>query len=163
MAMSKASLFSLAAFPAALLGIGCVHTKSTIPFHEEAFKDPYFALVYVYREEDSFQSDRSWGVFLDENGMGRLRQGAYFTFRAAPGTRTLFVGGNASRSFDPSVFFGALGAAMAALGEKKIRPKDFTAKSGEVYYFRCKGYQRDFLTREQAIGTLRTMKHDQGD
>jgi hypothetical protein len=161
--MFKASPFWTAALLAALLDTGCVHTKSTIPFHEEAFKDPYFALIYVYREEDSFQSDRSWGVFLDEDVRGRLRQGAYFTLRAAPGLHSLYVGGNASRSGDvlPATL-GALGAVMEDNNNKKIKARELRAKSGEIYYFRCKGAARDFLTRDQAIGILRTMKYDDG-
>jgi hypothetical protein len=98
---------------------GCVHTKSTIPFHEER-KSPYHAVIYVYREESGFQSDRSWGVFLDENGMDRLRQGAYLTVHAAPGTHTLYVGGNASRGYElsPSI----LASILADAANRLIKP-----------------------------------------
>ena len=135
---------------------GCVHTKSTIPFHEER-KSPYHAVIYVYREESGFQSDRSWGVFLDENGMGRLRQGAYLTVHAAPGTHTLYVGGNASRGYElfPSI--------LADAANRLIKPVEFKAVAGESYYFRCKGKERGFLSRIQAMGALMDMKYDQGD
>jgi hypothetical protein len=147
----------------ACAAIGCVHTKSTVPFHEDTFKDPYWALIYVYREESWIQSDRSWGVFLDENVVGRLRQGAYLTLHAAPGSHSLYVGGNASRPGSFAPLGGLVGIMVEQSQESQIRPKEFKAKSGEVYFFRCKGTERQFLTREQAIGTLRTMKYDQGN
>jgi hypothetical protein len=139
---------------------GCVHPKSTVPFHEE-LKSPYYAVVYVYREESGFQSDRSWGVFLDENGMGRLRQGAYLVVHAAPGTHTLYVGGNASRGYN--VYPSILAAALAESANRLIKAVEFKAIAGESYYFRCKGSERGFLTWDQAIDTLLIMKYDQGD
>ena len=134
-----------------LAGAGCVHTKSTIPFHEEELRSPYYALMYVYREESTIDADVSWGVWLDENSVGRLRQGAYLTFHVPPGTHTVSVGGNASRSIH-------LYSAVRLISRMEIK-----AKGGETYYLRCKGHERRLLTRDQAIGSLRTMKYDQGD
>jgi hypothetical protein len=47
--------------------------------------------------------------------------------------------------------------------DREIQPTEFQARSGEVYYLRCTRAEREFLTREQAIGTLRTLKYDQGN
>ena len=162
-AMWKTATCYLALVAAALWDTGCVHTKSTVPFHEEAFKDPYWSLIYVYREASAIQGDRSWGVFLDDNVVGRLRQGAYLTVHVAPGTHSLYVGGNASRSSIAPHELGLLPALIGQSQESQIKAKDFRARNGETYYFRCKGVERTFLTREQAIGALRTMKYDQGN
>jgi hypothetical protein len=149
--MRKASPFWLTAFLALLLGSGCVHTKSTIPFHEQAFNDPYFALIYVYREEGAADAGVPWEISLDDYVVGRLRLGAYLTVRVAPGAHTLEVGRNDPQTYNPRGLVGSSG---------KIA---FKAKGSETYYLQCKGSQREFLPREQAIGPLHTMKYDRGD
>jgi len=152
--------------------MGCIgNTLSTVPFHEEPSR-PYYALIYLYRPASFAAGGEAWEVSLDDNVVGRIFPDAYMTIHAAPGTHWFKIGEGAP--FMLGVYMiGAPGAAVtaavvaaavvAAGVHKEPETMEFKVRSGEVYYLRCRGKEREFVTREQAIDTLRTMKYDQGD
>ena len=156
--------------------MGCIgNTLSTVPFHEEPSR-PYYALIYLYRPASFAAGGEPWEVSLDDNVVGRIFPDAYMTIHAAPGTHWFKIGEGApfmlavsTLAVGPVVLGAAVvgaavgGAAAAAGVHEEPETMEFKARSGEVYYLRCRGKEREFVTREQAIDTLRTMKYDRGD
>jgi hypothetical protein len=147
---------TLAAALVSVATLGCA-TNSTIPFHEETLTNPNAALIYLYREWNLVGSGATWRVYVDGRPLGILKQDAYMTLHVTPGTHTIQVGGKS-----PIVSGGAIGAGISAGMEETIGAKLFSAKPAGTYYFRCRGLERAFLTRAQAIDSLRTMMYDRG-
>jgi hypothetical protein len=141
---------------------GCIgSTISTVPFHEEPVQSSY-ALIYIYRQPGFAGGGKAWQVTLDDVEVGRIRPNAYFTIHAAPGAHWIQVG--QERPFPMTVAaMGALGGAAWAVTHREVSTDEFKAKSGEVYYLRLAGSDHAFLSRDEAIGTLREMKYDRGD
>ena len=117
----------------------------------------HFALIYVYRESSFAAGAEAWEVSLDDNVVGRLFPNAYLMVHAAPGTHWLLV--RVARPTPP----GLIPAATVGLLRDEDKPKEFQAESGDVFYLRCTRTEHDFVPRERAIDTLRTMKYDQGN
>ena len=132
------------------LAAGCGSTNSTIVFHEEALRGDTDALVYLFRESAMLGGAVGWNVYLDGQVAGVLKQGAYMTFHLAPGTHSIRVG-------DSSPDLVHLVAEAAA-----NNPESFMAQAGQTYYIRCHGSEVVFLTRDQAMSSLSTMKYDTG-
>jgi hypothetical protein len=148
--------------PIAFATLGCIgNTLSAVPFHEEP-THPYYALIYVYRIPSFLAGGESWEVSLDENEVGRLFPKAYMTVHAAPGTHWLKIGEGAPLmlAITPAM---AVGAAIGAAMREERQNMEFRARSGEVYYLRCDGLDREFVTRDEAMKTLPDMKYDQGN
>jgi hypothetical protein len=137
---------------AILLGVaaGCGSTNSTIAFHEEALRGDADALLYVFRESAMLGGAVGWNVYLDGQVVGVLKQGAYMTFHLTPGTHAIRVG-------DSKPDLVHLVAEAAA-----NNPEAFMAKAGQTYYIRSRGSEVAFLTRDQAMPSLSTMKYDTG-
>jgi hypothetical protein len=139
---SLAILFSVAA--------GCGSTNSTIVFHEEALRGDTDALVYVFRESALLGGAVPWNLYLDGHIAGVLKQGAYMTFHLTPGQHSVRVG-------DSSPDLVHLAAEAIA-----NNPEAFIAKAGQTYYIRSHGSEVAFLTHDQAMPSLGTMKYDTG-
>jgi hypothetical protein len=128
----------------------CGTTSSTVPFHEEALQGEADALVYVFRESSMVGGAVSWNVYLDGKVVGVLKQGAYMAFHVAPGAHAVRIGDT------PPTLVGVIAEAAAD------NPEAFMAQAGQAYYIRSKGGDVAFLTRDQAMPSLSTMKYDTG-
>ena len=128
----------------------CGSTSSTIPFREEAMQGKADALVYVFRESSMVGAAVSWNVYLDGKVVGILKQGAYMAFHVAPGAHAVRIGDT------PPTPVGVIAEAAAD------NPEAFMAQAGQAYYIRSKGGDVAFLTRDQAMPSLSTMKYDTG-
>jgi hypothetical protein len=145
-----------------LASVGCIgNTLSTVPFHEEPTR-PNFALIYIYRQPSFVAGGNAWDVALDDNVVGRIRPNAYFTIHPPPGTHWLRVGEGPPFMFAVAMFGAIGGAVVAWAAHQNPEATEFKARSGEVYYLRLTGTEHAFVPREEAIGTLREMKYDQG-
>ncbi len=134
-----------------LLCLGCgASTSSTIPFHQESFQGDSDAVVYVYREPSFVGAAASWPVRIDDQVVGDLKQNAYMALHVAPGVHTIKIGD------DGPLIAGAIVEAVVD------NPGAFRAKPKEKYYIRSKGFEVAFLTEQQAMDGLKTMKYDMG-
>jgi hypothetical protein len=132
------------------MGAACGTTSSNIPFHEEALRGQDDALVYVFRESSMVGAAVSWNLYLDGKVAGVLKQGAYMVFHLPPGAHAVRIGDT------PPTLVGAIAEAAAN------NPEAFMATAGQTYYIRSKGGDVAFLTRDQAMPSLSTMKYDTG-
>jgi hypothetical protein len=132
-----------------------------VPFHEEP-SGPYYALIYLYRQPGLTGGAGGWEVSLDDISVGRIFPKAYMTIHVAPGTHWLRIGEGVPLMIGVAPQ-GAVAAGLAAAIHSPPQTMEFKARSGETYYLRCTGREREFVTREDAIDTLRTMKYDRGD
>jgi hypothetical protein len=128
----------------------CGTTSSNIPFHELTFSpEQEDAIIYVYRLPSFVGSAVSWSVAIDEKEVAILKQNAYAVFRTTPGEHLITVG-------KP----GNIPTAVVEASTRKLRT--FTATPRGVYFFRCKGFTQYFVTREEAMKEIVSMKYDMG-
>lgn len=125
-------------------------TSSQIAFHEEVFKDPNDAIVYVYRLSGILGAAVGWSVKLDGKEFAVLKQKAYAVIRTTPGEHIITVGE------------AGLNIAANVIEASTKNLRTFTATPNGVYFFRCKGGYQAFVTREEAMKEIVEMKYDMG-
>jgi hypothetical protein len=129
---------------------GCATTRSQIPFFEAKPQSDNDVIVYVYRLQSIVGAAVGWNVYIDDQVVGVLYQGAYMALHVDPGLHTIKIG-------DSSPFIE--GAIVEALADN---PDAFNAKANETYYIRCAGFEVNFVTKEKAMTELPSMKYDMG-
>lgn len=60
------------------------------------------AVIYIYRDEDVCLSDRAPEVFLDDKGVGELKNGGYLVFKVEPKVHTVKI--NAGDNMDLGLY-----------------------------------------------------------
>ena len=122
-----------------VFAVGCgATTKSTIPYHEEAMRGTDDAIVYIFRQEDLVGSVGPFNVHVDGKIVGALKQSAYMPVHVLPGIHSVQIG-------------------------EPCSPEEFKTRAGETYYILSKGAYMSFLSKDQALPILQTMKYDMGN
>jgi hypothetical protein len=147
----KKALGLVAAIALVFFSLGCsASTSSTIAFSEEQVRGDNDAVVYIFRESSMVGAAASWNVRIDDVVVGELRQNAYMAFHVVPGVHRIKIGDSG-----PLI----AGVIVEAIVDN---PGAFRAKEKETYYIGCKGFKVAFLSREQAMEALKSMKYDIG-
>lgn len=140
-ALAIAALFTVPLFLAS-----CASTRSTVvapvAFHEEAPREKDEVIIYVYRLPSFVGSAALWKAKLDGRPVGVLRQNAYVPVHASPGAHTVTVGEN------PILVRGVSGPILDAVARKQGA---FNAATNGVYFIRCAGFSREFVSKEKAM------------
>lgn len=123
---------------------GCGTTSSLVQFQYEEPNNPREVLIYIYRVKHFVGAAVSWPTRIDGRDVACLKQGAYFIFRTMPGEHLIETAG---------------GMLSTPYAEKQ---SDVVNYAPGVYFIRFQGPNGRFLTKEQALPEISTMKYDSG-